>query len=373
LNWQDFTEQTKPDTQKIEHIITKTISQKVTKFKKISIALSSGIDSTLVLAILRKVCPDITVESISVTFSNSVDESHAAKKISEKFDTNHHILLIDNFFKELPKAISIAKLPYWDLHWYNIAKKAKSLANVFLSGDGGDELFGGYTFRYKKFLSLEKRHLTALDRVKSYLACHERDWVPDQEKIFGKKIVFSWNEIYSLLGPYFDNKLAPLSQVFLADYNGKLLYNMVPLYHKFHNFFKLTYVAPLLTDKLISYATHLPLGSKYDSEKNIGKILLLKILEKYNVGKLITEKKQGFSVNTVNLWNTDGHKLCKYYLDNAMIVKDGWIDKEWIKKYIEKTDLNVRYINKFLGLLAFEIWYRLFITKEISENELLEF
>jgi len=272
----------------------------------------------------------------------------------------------------LPKAISIAKLPYWDLHWYNITNKAKSLADIFFSGDGGDELFGGYTFRYKKFLSITKPNSTSLEKIKAYLNCHERDWVQDQETIFGKNINFTWEEIHSLLHTYFDNSLPSLAQVFLADYNGKLLYNMVPLYNKFHKFFNLIYVAPLLSDKLISYATHLPIHSKYDPETNVGKILLRKILEKYNVGKLITEKKQGFSVNTVNLWKTHGYKLCKYYLDNATIVKEGWIANEWIKKYIDKTDLNVRYINKFLGLLAFEIWYRLFITKETSENEILE-
>lgn len=280
-------------------------------------------------------------------------------------------MLIDNFFKELPKAISIAKLPYWDLHWYNIAEKAKSLANVFLSGDGGDELFGGYTFRYKKFLSLEKQHFTILDRVKSYLACHERDWVPDQEKIFGKKIIFSWNKIYLLLTPYFDNKLHPLSQVFLADYNGKLLYNMIPLYDKFHKYLQITHVAPLLSDKLIKYATHLPIEAKYDNKNNLGKIILRKILEKYGIDKLVTERKQGFSVDTVNLWKRYGQKLCKYYLNNASITKDGWINGDWIKKYIDTVDLDVRYINKFLGLLAFEIWYRLFVTKEMREDEKL--
>ena len=60
--------------------------------KKIGIYLSSGIDSTLVLALLRKEFPSTDIESISVKFSESVDETNASKKISEKFDTNHHIL-----------------------------------------------------------------------------------------------------------------------------------------------------------------------------------------------------------------------------------------------------------------------------------------
>ena len=37
----------------------------------------------------------------------------------------------------------------------------------------------------------------------------------------------------------------------------------------------------------------------------------------------------------------------------------------------DKDNLDIRYINKFLGLLAFEIWYRLFITKEIKSDEKL--
>ncbi len=44
---------------------------------------------------------------------------------------------------------------------------------------------------------------------------------------------------------------------------------------------------------------------------------------------------------------------------------------DWISKYISKDDLDVRYVNKFLGLLAFEIWYRLFITKDMSANTTL--
>ena len=69
---------------------------------KIGISLSSGIDSTLVLALLRKEFPSIKIESLSIKFSQSTDETDASKKISEKFDTNHHVLEIDNFLEELP-------------------------------------------------------------------------------------------------------------------------------------------------------------------------------------------------------------------------------------------------------------------------------
>ena len=61
-----------------------------------------------------------------------------------------------------------------------------------------------------------------------------------------------------------------------------------------------------------------------------------------------------------------------YFLDESRIIRDGWINSEWVSKYIDNKDLEVRYVNKFLGLLAFEIWYRMFITKEMNDDEKLK-
>ena len=111
----------------IEKSIRETISNEVkNKNEKIGISLSSGIDSTLILALLREEFPSIEIESLSIKFSESVDETENSKKISEKFETNHHVLEINNFFEELPKAISIVKQPFWDLHWYYLVKKMKN-------------------------------------------------------------------------------------------------------------------------------------------------------------------------------------------------------------------------------------------------------
>ena len=97
----------------IEQSIRKSISTELNSNpKKIGLSLSSGIDSALVLALLRKEFPSIDIESISVKFSESTDETDVSKKISKKFNTNHHILEIDNFLEDLPKAISIVKQPF---------------------------------------------------------------------------------------------------------------------------------------------------------------------------------------------------------------------------------------------------------------------
>ena len=50
------------------------------------------------------------------------------------------------------------------------------------------------------------------------------------------------------------------------------------------------------------------------------------------------------------------------------IDSNNFIEKNWISEYLKKPNLNVRYVNKFLGLLSLEIWYRLFITKEIKSD-----
>jgi len=356
----------------VEDQIRETIRNEVgEKLDKIGISLSSGIDSTLVLALLRKEFPSIKIESLSIKFSQSTDETNASKKISEKFDTNHHVLEIDNFLEELPQAIKIVKQPFWDLHWYYLVKKIKEFTPVFLSGDGGDELFGGYTFRYKKFLELINENSTTNEKIISYLNCHERDWVPDQELIFGDECKFNWKEIYNILQPHFNNSLSNLDQVLLADYNGKLLHNMQPLYSLIHTHFGVTNITPIQNNETIKLSCKLTASKKYLYSTNTGKIPLVDLIEKYGLTNLISQKKQGFSVNTVNMWNSYGRQIAEYYLDDARIVKNNYINKDWISKYIKNPEIDVRVVNKLLGLLAFEIWYRIFITKEMDSNEKL--
>ena len=369
--WKDFlTNNESPNIEKIENLIINDISKNLESLnsKKLCIALSGGVDSTLILSLLRKSNPDIEIDAISIKFANSVDETKNASKIAEKFDAKHHVIFLENYLSELPKAISQIKLPFWDLHWYYVVKKSKTLSNILVSGDGGDEIFGGYTFRYKKFLSITNNDSTPLEKVKAYLSCHERDRVPDQESIFASKSHFSWDLIYDRLLPYFDNSLSRLEQVFVADYNGKLLYNFNPINLRIAKSFDVHVMAPLLNDDLISYGLKIPKKYKYDENNNIGKLPLRTLLKQNDADSLISKEKLGFNINTINLWNSFGHSICKDFLVNGQIVKNGWISNEWIKKYIDNSNLDVKYVNKFFGLLAFEIWYRLFVTKEMNSN-----
>jgi len=373
--WKDFEPiDEPPNLISIENSICNEIEKKLkpTSEQEISIALSGGVDSTLMLSLLRKTKPDVKINAISIKFANSIDETPYASKIAEKYDADHHVIHLENYLSELPKAISIIKLPFWDLHWYYVVKKSQVLSKTLISGDGGDELFAGYTFRYKKFLSLTSENSSPHEKVKAYLECHERDRVPDQENIFNQKCQFSWNYIYSILLPFFDNNLSRLEQVYLADYNGKLLYNFNPINSRITDYFKINQLAPLLNNELLTTAVHIPTRYKYDIDNDIGKLPLRTILEKNNAASLITKEKLGFNVNTINLWKLHGHDLCKEFLDDSRIVKDGWINNDWIKRYIDNSDLDVKYVNKFLGILAFEIWYRLFITKEMSSNTTLD-
>ena len=364
----DFTSTKNYDLNYIENNLKNSIETTLESTKNLTISLSGGIDSTLVLALIRKTLPDLNINAISIKFSDSTDETLTAKKISDFFEVDHKVIDVENYLLDLPAAINIIGMPFWDIHWYYIAKNAKNKSSFLASGDGGDELFGGYTFRYSKFLSLIKPNSSPLDKIQAYMSCHERDWVPDQEKIFNQQTNFSWKSINSIFKPFFDNSLSPLNQVFLADYNGKLLYNFSIIGNKINQFFNLKPITPILNSELITYASQIDPELKYDSLNNVGKIPLRKLLTKYQCDSLISKEKLGFSVNTINLWKSIGRELCHSYLDNARIVEDGWINKEWISSYITKPDLDIKYVNKFLGLLSLEIWYRLFVTKELNSS-----
>ncbi len=360
LTWKDLERKEDFSSEEITRQLISNLKKQIPDnySKPISISLSGGVDSSLMLCILKQSFPNNEIDAISVKFSDSYDETEIASKIAKKIGVNHHVIEIDNFLEKLPDAISIIGLPFWDIHWLYVVENAKHFSNYLVSGDGGDELFGGYVFRYSKFLSQINPNSSVNDKIHAYLSCHERDYVPEQENIFEKKFEFSWEDIYNELRPFFDNSLSPLEQVFLADYNGKLLYNFSIVNNRLAKNYDITSIAPILSSTIIQKSMKIPLNQKYDFTSNIGKLPLRKILKKFEVEDLILKQKLGFSVNTENLWKNYGFSMAKEYLIDGKIIQDGWIKKDWVQSNLNDKNIDIRHINKFLGLLAFEIWYR---------------
>ena len=188
INWNDFIPKNSVNSNTIKNILKNSIQTKLNSQSNLTVALSGGVDSTLLLSLTKELFPDIPITAITVTFPYSDDESASAANIAQHFDIDHKVVHVDNFLKELPAAISILKEPYYDvMNWYYLVKNTSSISNILLTGDGADEIFAGYTFRYSKFLEKITEHSSPIEKVKAYLECHERDWVPDQENIFEKK------------------------------------------------------------------------------------------------------------------------------------------------------------------------------------------
>ena len=126
-------------------------------------------------------------------------------------------------------------------------------------------------------------------------------------------------------------------------------------------------LTPILNNELLESSPHLIQSEKYNPKNNLGKLPLRLILKKNKHDHLVGSQKLGFNVNTIKLWEKYGFELCKKYLVNSNIINEKLINSSWVKDNL-KENLEVEYVNKFLGLLALEIWYRIFVTKEMNPD-----
>ena len=185
--------------------------------------------------------------------------------------------------------------------------------------------------------------------------------------MFGESLKFSWSSIYGLLHNYFTNNLHRLDQVFLADYRGKLMHDFLPTNEKYYKSFNINGVSPLLDDRIIELSCKITPELKYDRLTNIGKKPLGEILQRVLQNHTIKYNKLGFGTDLNDLWLRSGREMVISTLDNGRIFEDKLISKEWFTKSIKRIKENgdIRYISKMLHLLSLEIWYRLYVTKEV--------
>jgi asparagine synthase (glutamine-hydrolysing) len=125
--------------------------------------LSGGIDSSSVVALMAADA-GAGIDTCSIGFrESSFDESEYARAVSTRYATRHHEqqVLVDDF-ELIDRLAGIYDEPFADssaMPTFRVCELARRFVTVALSGDGGDELFGGYR-RYASHLREERRRLS---------------------------------------------------------------------------------------------------------------------------------------------------------------------------------------------------------------------
>lgn len=136
--------------------------------------LSGGVDSSAVVAMISKHKKNLN--TFSVKFDHSeFDESEHAESIAKKFGTKHHVISFSakDVKKLMPKLAKHFDEPFSDhsmIPTYLVSQVARKHVTVSLSGDGGDELFGGYTvYRHYRLLQWQKVVPTFVNKLGFFL------------------------------------------------------------------------------------------------------------------------------------------------------------------------------------------------------------
>jgi asparagine synthase (glutamine-hydrolysing) len=158
--------------------------------------LSGGVDSSAVVATMAGLTTE-PVNTCSIAFSDpAFDESRYAQQVADRYRTRHHVERVENEdFDLIDELVRVYDEPYADssaLPTYRVCQLARRHVTVALSGDGGDENFGGYR-RYRMHVAEERMRGTLPLGVRRSIfgllgrVYPKADWAP---RIFRAKTTF---------------------------------------------------------------------------------------------------------------------------------------------------------------------------------------
>src|SRR6476619_654255 len=92
-----------PTSRDVETNVRNVVKRTIAKYKpeRISVALSSGVDSNVILSLIRDEYPKLEINCVTVSFDEST-EAHVTKKIAENNSSNFHNVIVENPLRDLP-------------------------------------------------------------------------------------------------------------------------------------------------------------------------------------------------------------------------------------------------------------------------------
>jgi asparagine synthase (glutamine-hydrolysing) len=356
---------------------------------------SGGVDSSLVTALVRSFKAD-ELHTFSVGFEESThDESKYSAIVSRRYNTNHHALVInqEDYSKELYKTIWHLEEPINHPHTVQIqllSKLAREFVTVVLTGEGADEVFGGYP-RYKvvkvnKLLKLMPAFVStgvanvlghiggrriaklagSLGKDESEQAVINSMFVPphDVQRVSPEGLDIQsrrdlYNKRFISTGDSIDKLLYYEQRTYLPSLLNRLDRTSMAA--------SIEARVPFLDYRLVEWSYKL--NSNLKIRRLVSKWLVKKAAERWLPQEIIYRKKFGFDV-PVGQWLRN-KKALGVHLDllrDATFRKRGYFDHKTVLALIEEHLLGEADHTEILwGLLGFEMWCRVFIDSRIED------
>ena len=344
--------------------------------------LSSGVDSSYIAA-----CSDVD-KTFTVGFNNEkYSEINYAKDLSEKINTQNisKIITKEEYIKNLPNIIYYMDEPVADpsaIALYFVTQIASENVKVSLSGEGADEIFGGYNIYQEPltdawYYKIPYPIRFAIGKVASIFP-HKRGinflirrGLKLEDRFIGNAFIFNNKEVKKILRnkrktkgfqdltkPYYDKVAGKddITKMQYIDFNFWLVGDILTKADKMSMANSLEVRVPFLDRPLIDYATSLP--TEYKVDKNTTKKIFRDIASEVLEDKVSTKKKLGFPV-PIRVWLKEDET---YESVSKVFMKDDkFFNQKAILKLLDdhkkgKAD-NSR---KIWTIYVFLIWYEIF-------------
>lgn len=347
----------------IENSIRKQVERELDADVEVGILLSGGIDSSLLTALSSKFSKNrIKTFSIGYKESEIYNESESARIVANRFNTNHFEFFFNenDLLQQIPDLIECMDMPIYDpamLPMLFLSKNVKKEVKAVLSGDGGDELFGGYIqyrlFHYKRYIRLIIflkpfirfffKKIELLELLMSGIGLHRGPFFYQQDML---KTKFNF--------PIYDFK--NLKDLMKYDVHYELKNKLLVKTDLTSMYRGLEIRVPFLNLEL--YSLSLSLRPKDIVSAFKGKIILRKILMKYLPKSIVNKPKKGFRVPVLE-WVSTGNlgKQVQDALENDLNIPDSIISKIHINEMLLSRESG-KYSHELFSLYLLNEWIK---------------
>ncbi len=366
---------------KLEDILKSSVKKRMIADVPLGAFLSGGIDSSLVVSLMQSQS-NKPIKTFSIGFSeNKFNEAEHAKKVANHLGTDHteFYVSMQDALNVIPELPNMFDEPFGDssqIPTFLVSKLAKQHVTVALSGDGGDELFGGYT-RYQ--------WANKIYDLSSWVPSKIRFSIPHIAKLITKNdraLKLAQLLPYKNKTELYENLLKqivlPKKQKILKDnirqnqHNIEVIYPTDMQFHDFINYLPndiLTKVdrasmhaslearVPLLDHNVVEYVWRMPYQTRF---KNFGnKDPLRQILYKHVPKNIIDRPKMGFGVPIAEWLRKDLNSWASDLLSSDNIKKNDLLNYDLINKYWLEHQSGKRNWSAFLwNVLMFQSWQK---------------